>query len=80
MTIRCSLRCPGSNLAKAASTLRSAQSGLGAHDLSTHDRDLMARDQDLRILGGVTARQQHPPAKHPDHEEVDEAEEHERRA
>jgi len=29
VTIRCSPRCPGSNLARAASTARSAQSGLG---------------------------------------------------
>jgi hypothetical protein len=49
-------------------------------DLPPQDRDLMAQDQDLRVLGGVAARQQRRPAEHPDHEQVDEANEHERRA
>jgi len=48
-------------------------------DLTPQHRDLMAEDQDLRVLGGVTARQQHQPAEHPDHEQVDEANGHERR-
>jgi len=37
-------------------------------------------DQDLRVLGGVTARQQRQPAEHADREQVDEANGHERRA
>jgi hypothetical protein len=44
------------------------------------DRDLMAEDQDLCVLGDVAACQEHQPAEHPDHEPVDEANEHERRA
>jgi hypothetical protein len=40
----------------------------------------MPKDKDLRVLDSVTARQQREPAEHPDHEEVDEADEHERRA
>jgi hypothetical protein len=51
-----------------------------ARDLPPQDRDLMPQDQDLRVLRGVTARQQRQPAEHPDHEQVDKADEHERRA
>jgi hypothetical protein len=51
-----------------------------ARDLPPQDRDLMPQDQDLRVLRGVTARQQRQPAEHPDHEQVDKANEHERRA
>jgi hypothetical protein len=43
-------------------------------------RDLPPQHEDLRVLGGVTTRQEHQPAEHPDHEQVDEANEHERRA
>ena len=49
-----------------------------AHDLPPHDRDLMPEDEDLRVLGGVTARQQREPAEHPDHEQVDKTDQHER--
>ena len=52
----------------------------GVCDLTSQDRDLMAEDQDLRILDGVTAGQQRQPAKHLDHELADEAYEHERRS
>jgi hypothetical protein len=51
-----------------------------ARDLPPQDRDLMAQDQYLRVLGGVAARQQRQPAERPDHEQVHEADEHERRA
>jgi len=51
-----------------------------ARDLPPQDRNLVAQDQDLRILRGITARQQCQPAEHPDHEQVDEANEHESRA
>jgi hypothetical protein len=47
-------------------------------DLPTQHRDLMPQDEDLRILRGVTAHQERQPAEHPDHEQVDEANEHER--
>ena len=43
-------------------------------------RDLPTQHQDLRFLGGVTARQERQPAEHADHEQVDEADEHERRS
>ena len=46
----------------------------------TNGLDLMAENQDLRVLRGVAARQQPQPAEHPDHEEVDETDQHERRA
>jgi hypothetical protein len=51
-----------------------------AGDLPPHDRNLVPEHQDLRVLGGVTSRQEHQPAEHPDHEQVDETNEHERRA
>jgi hypothetical protein len=49
-------------------------------DLTPQHRDLMARNQDLRVLSGVAARQQRQPAEHLDHEQVDETDQHERRA
>jgi hypothetical protein len=48
-----------------------------ARDLPPQDRDLVPKHEDLRVLGGIAARQ---PAEHLDHEQVDEANEHERRA
>ncbi len=42
--------------------------------------DLMTQYEDLRILRGVTACQEHQPAEHSDHGQVGEADEHERRA
>jgi hypothetical protein len=53
---------------------------LGARGLPPQDGDLMAQHEDLRILRGVAPRQQRQPAKHSDHKEIDEADEHERRA
>ena len=49
-------------------------------NLTPQHRDLVAQHKDLRVLGGITARQEHQPAKHPDHEQVDETDQHERRA
>ena len=49
-------------------------------DLPPQHCDLMPQHQDLRVLGGVTARQEHQPAEHPDHEQVDKTDQHERRA
>src|SRR5258708_4452041 len=63
----------------AASTDPAAQSG-GGRDLPPQDRDLVPQHQDLRILGGVTARQQRQPPEPPDHEQVDKPNEHDRRA
>jgi hypothetical protein len=51
-----------------------------ARGLTSQHRDLMPEDQDLRVLSGVTARQEHQPAEHPDHEQVDETDKHGRRA
>jgi len=42
--------------------------------------NLMPEHHDLRLLSGVAPRQEHQPAGHPDHEDVYEANEHERRA
>jgi hypothetical protein len=36
--------------------------------------------EDLRVLSGVIPCKEHPPAEHPDNEEADEADDHERRA
>jgi len=44
------------------------------------DKTAAGQHRDRRVLGGVTARQQHQPAERPDHEQVDEANGHERRA
>jgi hypothetical protein len=51
-----------------------------ARDLPTQHRDLVPQHQDLRVLGSITARQKRQPAEHADHEQVGEADEHERRA
>jgi hypothetical protein len=48
-----------------------------ADDLAAQDRDLMTQYQDLRVFGGIAAREQRQPAGRPDHEQVGEAEEHE---
>jgi hypothetical protein len=40
----------------------------------------MPQHEDLRILHGVALRQQHQPVEHPDHAEINNADEHERRA
>jgi hypothetical protein len=50
---------------------------LGAGDLAAQDRDLMPQDQHLHVFRGVAAREQRQPAEHPDHEQIEEAEEHE---
>jgi hypothetical protein len=50
-----------------------------AGDLAAQDCDLMPQYQDLYVLGGVAAGKQHHPAEQPDHEQVEEANEHDRR-
>jgi hypothetical protein len=47
-------------------------------DLPAQERDLVPEHQDLHILGGVIPRQQHQPAQHPDREQAEETDEHER--
>jgi hypothetical protein len=49
-------------------------------NLTTQHRDLMPEHQDLGVLGSVASRKERQPAERPDHEQVDEANEHERRA
>jgi hypothetical protein len=51
---------------------------LRAGDLPPQDRDLVPQDQDLRVLSGIITSQKHQLAERPDHEQVDEADEHER--
>jgi hypothetical protein len=50
--------CLGSSRVKAASTAR-------PRDLTPQHRHLVPEDQDLGVLIGVTARQQHQLAEHP---------------
>jgi hypothetical protein len=50
---------------------------LRAGDLTAQDRNLVPQDQDLRVLRGVASREERQPAEQPDHENVDEANEHE---
>ena len=52
----------------------------GTRDLPPQDRNLMAQQLDLSILGCVTARQKRQPAEHLDHQQADRANEHERRS
>jgi hypothetical protein len=52
---------------------------LRAGDLAAKDRDLVPQDQDLHLLGGAAAREQYQPGEHPDHEQIEDANEHERR-
>ena len=49
-------------------------------DLPPQDRDLVPQHEDLRILGSVIPGKEHQPAEHPDHEQVDETDLHDRRA
>jgi len=51
-----------------------------ARDLPTQDRDLMPQHEDLRILRGVTQRQEHQPAEHPGYDQLDETDNHEDRS
>ena len=46
-------------------------------DLTAQDRDLMPQHQNLRVLRGVAPREQRQPAEQPDHEQIDEAKDHE---
>ena len=51
-----------------------------AGDLLEQDGDLVPEHPDLRVLSGVASREERQPAKPPGHEQVDEADEHERGA
>ena len=51
-----------------------------AGHLPAQDCDLVPEHEDLRVLSSVIPRQEDQPAEHPAHEEVDESDEHERRA
>ena len=50
-----------------------------AGDLAAQDRDLMPEHQDFHVLGNIAAGEESQPAEQPGHEQIDEAEEHERR-
>jgi hypothetical protein len=52
---------------------------LRAGDLAAQDRDLVPQDQDLNVLGDAAAGEQRHPAEQPDHEQIEEANEHDRR-
>ena len=51
----------------------------GMHAYFTGSGNLVPQDQDLHLLGGAAAREQRQPAEHPDHEQIEDANEHERR-
>jgi hypothetical protein len=51
---------------------------LRAGDLAAQDRDLVPQDHDLHLLGGAAAREQRQPAEHPDHEQIQDANKHDR--
>jgi hypothetical protein len=51
-----------------------------AGNLPAQDSDLVPQREYLCILRGIASRQQRQPAEHPDHEQVDQSDEHERRA
>jgi hypothetical protein len=49
-----------------------------AGDLAAQYGDLLPKYQDLYVLGGIAAGEQRHPAEQPDHEQVEEANEHDR--
>ena len=51
---------------------------LRAGGLTAQDRDLVPQHQDLQVLRGIAPREQRQPAEQPEHEQIDEAKEHER--
>jgi len=46
-------------------------------DLTAQDRNLVPQNHDLHVLRGIASRQEHKPAEQPDHDQIDEAKEHE---
>ena len=48
-----------------------------AGDLAAQDRDLVPEHQDFHVLGNIAAGEERQPAGQPDHEQIDEAKEHE---
>jgi hypothetical protein len=52
---------------------------LRAGDLTAQDRNLVPQHKDLHVIRGAAPREQRQPAEQPDHEQIHEAEEHERR-
>jgi hypothetical protein len=49
-------------------------------DLTPQHRHLVPERHDLRILGCLPAAEQHEPAEHPDHDQVEQADSHEPRS
>ncbi len=79
VTIRCSRRWEGSSPRQRGDHRTVSPVWLRAGDLAAQDRDLVPQDQNLHILGGGAAREQRQPAEHPDHEQIEDANEHEHR-
>lgn len=77
VTIRYWRRCLGGSRVSAAIMARSGPVRLGAGDLTAQDRDLMPQYHDLRIFGDAAAGEQRQPAEQPEHEQINQAEEHE---
>ena len=59
--------------------LKGASLALGRDPTPQHS-DLVPEHQDLCFVDGVTSHQGHQPAERPDKEQVDETDQHERRA
>jgi hypothetical protein len=79
VTTRCSHRFQGSSPVKAAYHGPLGAVWFRAGNLTGQDRAIMPQDQDLHVLRGVSAGEQRQPAQRPDHDQIDEAEEHDRR-
>ena len=77
ITIRCIRRCRDSSRAKAAIIARSAQSGFGRATWRAQEGDLVTDHQDFHVLGNISAGEERQTAEQPDHEQIDEAKEHE---
>ena len=46
-------------------------------DLAAQNRDFVPEHQNLHVLGNIAAGEERQPAERPDHEQIDEAKEHE---
>lgn len=78
MTSRMPRSAAGGSRASAAKTARSAQPGLG--HLAAQHHHLTPQHQDLHIVGRLTAAQQEQPARHPDHDQIQQTDRYERRS
>jgi hypothetical protein len=69
--------CPGSSPCQGGDDGAISPVRPGTRDPPAHDRDLTPEHDDLRVLRGIIPRQEHQPAGHPDHEQVDQTDDHE---